>query len=117
MFVAAGAHQHVVWLDVPVQEASRMQVLNSFDHLVADGEDGFERKGFSLRHKDVFKTLAQEVHHHEIEAVFNAGCINPRDSNDGPIAVQIFVQLRLKKQLRMLCGDGLGLNCVTLLLI
>ena len=65
-------------LYVVMNQVSGMHQFDSFEHLVGNHENGLERKTTTTFVKLIFKTWAQEVHHHEIVGILGAEVVDFR---------------------------------------
>ena len=77
----ANAHQEVVWLDVTVDEALRVDVLDAGNELVGEEEDGLERELAVAEVEEVFERWAEQVEHHSVVVTFRAEPSYERDAN------------------------------------
>lgn len=53
-----------------------MQQLDSFDHLLADLQDGLQGQPFALLGEEVLETAAEEVHEHDVVLPLGGDCID-----------------------------------------
>lgn len=55
-----------------------VQQLDSFDHLLADLQDGLQGKPLALLSEEVLETASQEVHEHDVVLPLGGDCIDLR---------------------------------------
>jgi hypothetical protein len=70
--VVSFSNEKVVGLDVPVQDASGMDVLDEFEHLPSDQDSGFEGELPATEVEEIFQAVAQQVHDHDVAVSFLA---------------------------------------------
>jgi hypothetical protein len=68
--VLAGADEEVIGFDVPVQDVFLMQQLNAVHHLFAHLQHCFEGETFSAIVEQIFQTLSEQVHEHDVVLAF-----------------------------------------------
>ena len=103
----ANAHQKVVRLDVAVDEALGMNVLDPGDELVGEQQHGLERELAVAEVEEVLERRAEQVEHHGIVVTLRA---EPSHKRDADTARKGFVDAGLVLQLRMLGLDALELD-------
>mmetsp|Transcript_22320 Transcript_22320/g.46874 ORF Transcript_22320/g.46874 Transcript_22320/m.46874 type:complete len:427 (-) Transcript_22320:824-2104(-) len=101
------AHQEVVRLDIPVDEAPGVHVLDPSKQLVRQHEHRLERKPPVAKVEEVFERGTQQVHDHDVVVPLDAV---PPHHGDPDAPLEDLVQLRLVEELRVLRPDRLQLD-------
>lgn len=103
----ANAHEEVVRLDITVDEALRVDVLDAGDELVGQQEDGLEGEFAVAEVEEILKGGAEQVEDH---GVVVALCAEPSHEGNADAAGEGFVDAGLVFELRVLGLDGLKLD-------
>jgi hypothetical protein len=103
----ADAHEEVVGLDVTVDEALGVDVLDAADELVGEQEDGLEGEFAVAEVEEILKGGAEEVEDHGVVVTLGA---EPSDERNADAASERLVDAGLILELRVLGLDGLKLD-------
>lgn len=103
----ANAHQEVVWLDIPVNEALGVDVLDAADELVGEQEDGLEGELAVAEIEKVFEGWAKEIEDHRVVIAFGA---EPSHKGNAHAAGERLVDASLILELRVLGLDTFELD-------
>lgn len=103
----ANAHEEVVRLDIAVDEALCVDVLDAADQLVGQEEDGLEREFAVAEVEEVLERRAEEVENHGVVVALSA---EPSDEGNTDATGQGLVDTSLILELRVLGLDGLKLD-------
>lgn len=103
----ADAHEEVVRLDITVNEALGVDVLDAADQLVGQEEDGLEGEFAVAEVEEVLEGGAEEVEDHGVVVTLGT---EPSDERNADAASEGFVDAGLILQLRVLGLDGLKLD-------
>eukprot|EP00187_Rhodella_violacea_P007101 CAMPEP_0174886340 /NCGR_PEP_ID=MMETSP0167-20121228/1575_1 /TAXON_ID=38298 /ORGANISM="Rhodella maculata, Strain CCMP736" /LENGTH=353 /DNA_ID=CAMNT_0016122291 /DNA_START=88 /DNA_END=1148 /DNA_ORIENTATION=- len=107
------AHEKVVGLDVAVEEASGVDVLDALDHLVGEHEDGLEGEPPMAEIEEVLETGAEEIDSHDVVVALLAEPPDLGNALDVVAAgadVEVAVDFALVEQLRVLRLRALELD-------
>ncbi len=74
--VVSFSNEEVVGLDVSVEDASGMDVLDEFEHLPSDQNRGFEGEFSATEVEEIFQTVAEQVHDHDVAVSFLANGVH-----------------------------------------
>lgn len=75
----ANAHQEVVWLDITVDEALCVDVLDSADELVCQKKDGLQGEFSVAEVEEIFKRWTKQIEDHGVVVTF---CTKPTHERD-----------------------------------
>ena len=103
----ANAHEEVVGLDVAVDEALGVDVLDAADELVGEQEDGLEGELAVAEVEEILEGGAEEVEDHGVVVTLGA---EPSDERNADAASERLVDAGLILELRVLGLDGLKLD-------
>ena len=103
----ANTHEEVVGLDVAVDEALGVDVLDAADELVGEQEDGLEREFAVAEVEEILEGRAEEVEDHGVVVTLGA---EPSDERNADAASERLVDAGLILELRVLGLDGLKLD-------
>jgi hypothetical protein len=103
----ADAHEEVVGLDVTVDEALGVDVLDAADELVGEQEDGLEGEFAVAEVEEILEGGAEEVEDHGVVVTLGA---EPSDERNADAASERLVDAGLILELRVLGLDGLKLD-------
>jgi len=103
----ADAHEEVVGLDVTVNEALGVDVLDAADELVGEQEDGLEGEFAVAEVEEILEGRSEQVEHHGVVVTFGA---EPSDKGNADTASEGFVDTSLIFELRVLSLDRLKLD-------
>lgn len=103
----ANAHEEVVGLDVAVNEALGVDVLDAANELVGEQEDGLEGEFAVAEVEEVLEGRAEQVEDHGIVVALGA---EPSDEGNAHAAGEGLVDASLILELRVLGLDGLKLD-------
>jgi len=78
--VLSEAHEHVAWLDVPVDECHGVHCFKPLDHLEPQHQSRFKREPVSAEVEQLRQRGAKQVHHHEKCIFVLAHAINWREA-------------------------------------
>jgi hypothetical protein len=100
--------QEVIWLDVPMDDALLMSLLNSLEHLNGDHVAGLQIKLPLARLEQIFKGRTQHVHdHHVVRLVSNAVvCAYVVQAGDHGLTSQLVNEFALPEQHHVLLKLG-----------
>lgn len=60
------SNREIIWLNIPMDNSSRVNILYSFQHLNCAHEGGFQRELLAAFLKEIFEGGTQEIHHHNV---------------------------------------------------
>ena len=100
-------HEEVVRLNVTVDKALGVDVLNAADQLVGEEEDGLEREFAVAEVEEIFEGGAEEIEDHGVVVTLGA---EPPDERNADAASERLVDAGLILELRVLGLDGLKLD-------
>jgi hypothetical protein len=103
----ADAHEEVVGLDVTVDEALGVDVLDAADELVGEQENGLEGEFAVAEVEEILEGGAEEVEDHGVVVTLGA---EPSDERNADAASERLVDAGLILELRVLGLDGLKLD-------
>jgi len=103
----ADAHEEVVGLDVTVDEALGVNVLDAADELVGEQEDGLEGEFTVAEVEEILEGGAEQVENHGVVVTLGA---EPPDEGNTDAASERLVDAGLILELRVLGLDGLKLD-------
>ena len=103
----ADAHEEVVGLDVTVDEALGVDVLDAADELVGEQEDGLEGEFAVAEVEEILEGGAEEVEDHGVVVTLGA---EPSDERNADAASERLVDAGLILELRVLGLDRLKLD-------
>jgi hypothetical protein len=103
----ANTHQEVVRLNITVDEALGVNVLNATDKLVGEQEDGLEREFAVAEIEEVLEGRSEQVEHHGVVVTLGSEPSNERNTDT---AGEGFVNASLIFELRVLGLDRLKLD-------
>ena len=103
----ADTHEEVVGLDVAVDEALGVNVLDAADELVGEQENGLEGEFAVAEVEEIFEGGAEEVEDHGVVVTLGA---EPSDERNADAASERLVDAGLILELRVLGLDGLKLD-------
>ena len=103
----ADTHEEVVGLDVTVDEALGVDVLDAADQLVGEQEDGLEGEFAVAEVEEILEGGAEEVEDHGVVVTLGA---EPSDERNADAASERLVDAGLILELRVLGLDGLKLD-------
>jgi hypothetical protein len=103
----ADAHEEVVGLDVTVNEALGVNVLDAADELVGEQEDGLEGEFAVAEVEEILERGAEKVEDHGVVVTLGA---EPSDERNADAASERLVDTGLILELRVLGLDGLKLD-------
>lgn len=103
----ADTHEEVVGLDVTVDEALSVNVLDAADQLVGEQEDGLEGEFAVAEVEEILEGGAEEVENHGVVVTLGA---EPPDEGNADAASERLVDAGLILELRVLGLDGLKLD-------
>ena len=103
----ADTHEEVVGLDVAVDEALGVDVLDAADQLVGEQEDGLEGEFAVAEVEEILEGGAEEVEDHGVVVTLGA---EPSDERNADAASERLVDAGLILELRVLGLDGLKLD-------
>ena len=79
ILVGASANQKIVRLYIPMQDSSRVNKLNKFQHFKTNHQSGFEGKLSIADVQHFFERLPQIVHHHHVAISLSADIVHMRN--------------------------------------
>ena len=103
----ANPHQEVVRLDITVDEALGVDVLDAGDELVGEEQHGLEGELAVAEVEEVFERRAEQVEHHGVVVTLRA---KPSYEGNADAAGKGFVDAGFVLQLRVLGFDALELD-------
>lgn len=103
----ANTHEEVVGLDVAVDEALGVDVLDAADELVGEQENGLEGEFAVAEVEEILEGGAEEVEDHGVVVTLGA---EPSDERNADAASERLVDAGLILELRVLGLDGLKLD-------
>ena len=103
----ADTHEEVVGLDVAVDEALGVDVLDAADELVGEQENGLEGEFAVAEVEEILEGGAEEVEDHGVVVTLGA---EPSDERNADAASERLVDAGLILELRVLGLDGLKLD-------
>lgn len=103
----ANAHEEVVGLDVAVNEALGVDVLDAADELVGEQEDGLEGEFAVAEVEEILEGRAEQVEDHGVVVALGA---EPSYEGNAHAAGEGLVDASLILELRVLGLDGLKLD-------
>ena len=103
----ADTHEEVVGLDVTVDEALGVDVLDAADELVGEQEDGLEGEFAVAEVEEILEGGTEEVEDHGVVVTLGA---EPPDEGNTDAASERLVDAGLILELRVLGLDGLKLD-------
>ncbi len=74
--VVSFSNEKIVGLDVSVEDASGMDVLDEFEHLPSYQDCGFEGEFSATEVEEIFQTVAEQVHDHDVAISFLANGVH-----------------------------------------
>ena len=86
------SNQEVVWLDIPVQEQSRVDVLDPLYHLISKHKHSLQRELPLAVVEQILQTRSQQVHDHHRVVSLNSEPMHLRDPHS---IMQYFVKFSL----------------------
>ena len=72
MLLLSDTNQKVVWLHISVEEVTRVDELDSLQHLIGEHQHGFERKLPLAVVEEVLETGSQQIDNHHVVVTFDA---------------------------------------------
>jgi len=87
----------VGWLDITVDQVTRVHKFNTLEHLIRNHEDGLEGKTTSALVELILKRRSEEVHYHEVIGILGSEVVDLGESRS---VLQLTVDLVLVTQLR-----------------
>ena len=81
MLSTAYTHQKVVRLDIPVQVETRVDVLDTLNHLVSQHQDRLEGELPVALAEQLLQTSAEGIHDHHVAFLVTTEPVNLRDTN------------------------------------
>lgn len=91
----------VGWLDIAMDQVSRVHELHALEHLIGDHEDGLERESTAALVKLIFERGSKEVHDHEVVRILGSKVV---DLGKAWGVLQFAVDFVLVTQLRASCS-------------
>lgn len=103
----ANPHQEIVRLDVTVDEALGVDVLDTRDELIGEQQHGLEGEFAVAEVEEVFQGRAEQVQDHGVVVAF---CAEPADEGNADAAGEGFVDAGFVFELGVLGLDGFELD-------